>query len=312
MLARVEIESGTAEDIAYIDSYISQIKIGLKNRTAPTSSALTPPDLQNLSSNSVVEALQLTARLGARNPPEDQRFALELPGVLKQAGVDIAAGTYTQPPGVNLTAVSATVSAALTQFYANPVNNVPLSNGWSVLNASFSGTFINGTNVIARAFVADFGYGQNVPTEAIYPTPAQYNYTLASDNDAILISFVGGKPPLGKTGFWSLTLYDGSGFLVDNSYDVYALGDRSNLTYANGTKVYPVIGQAAPSTVDPTPFDILVQSTTVPPPANWTSNWLPAPASGNFQLTLRFYAPTASLEDGEYEYPVVSSIQAVT
>jgi hypothetical protein len=28
------------------------------------------------------------------------------------------------------------------------------------------------------------------------------------------------------------------------------------------------------------PFDILLQAADVQPPANWTSNWLPAPAGG--------------------------------
>ncbi|KAH8654162.1 hypothetical protein BGZ61DRAFT_500654 [Ilyonectria robusta] len=50
----------------------------------------------------------------------------------------------------------------------------------------------------------------------------------------------------------------------------------------------------------------------VPPPANWTSNWLPAPPDGNsFQINLRFYGGEDAMSNGSYVYPVVETIDAI-
>ena len=74
--------------------------------------------------------------------------------------------------------------------------------------------------------------------------------------------------------FWSLTLYDSSGFFVPNSINRYAIGDRTNLTYnPDGS------------------LDIYVQSVQPSDPAK-AKNWLPSPAGAAFRLTMRLYQPT--------------------
>jgi Protein of unknown function (DUF1214) len=60
---------------------------------------------------------------------------------------------------------------------------------------------------------------------------------------------------------------------VPNGLDRYSLGDRSNLTYSDGTQVY-----ADPSSNDA--FSILIQPADMEPSKNWTKNWLPAPKGG--------------------------------
>jgi Protein of unknown function (DUF1214) len=57
------------------------------------------------------------------------------------------------------------------------------------------------------------------------------------------------------------------------------LHEQSNITYPDGSLVY-----GGGSTTDG-PFEILLQAADVAPPANWSSNWLPAPAGGgNFSV----------------------------
>jgi len=60
-------------------------------------------------------------------------------------------------------------------------------------------------------------------------------------------------------------MYNAAGFLIANPTNVYAVGDRSNLTYPDGSLVYGTEG----STSDRS-FQVLIQSAANPPPANWT------------------------------------------
>ena len=60
--------------------------------------------------------------------------------------------------------------------------------------------------------------------------------------------------------FWSLTLYDSSGFFVPNPINRYAVGDRSDLSFnPDGS------------------LDIYLQSTQPSDPEK-AKNWLPSPA----------------------------------
>ncbi len=130
--------------------------------------------------------------------------------------------------------------------------------------------------------------------------------------EAITYDFVGGHPPLKNPGFWSLTMYDADGYLIENPQGTYRLGDRDNLTYPDGTLVYPPFEEST-SKPDPKPFQVLVQAADAAPPANWTSNWLPSPAGGgNFTVWLRFYGTTDELIDGGYIFPVVKKTAAIT
>jgi len=310
LLVRVEVKN--ASDVAYVDSYIDALHVAGANAHAAVAAPLVPADLQGLPAAPAERALTLTARLASRNPPAMPALAAHLPAVLALAGVNTTGdggnGSYATPAGVNMTAAQAAVNASLAAFYGDASNNVPLSNGWSVLSPRFSGGFERGGNVVARAFVAAFGYLQNTAEQAIYPTPARQTYALAAGR-AYAVRFVGGRPPLPSDGFWSLTAYDAQGYLVANAQEVYAVGDRSGLRYPDGELVYGAGGAAA---ARDDAFEVLVQATDAAPPANWTSNWLPAPAGGTgFQLTLRIYAPTAAFEDGAWTYPVIEERAAV-
>lgn len=309
LLTRVEVKQNTTQELFTVNSYIASVKINGTNRHSPSAPPFVPADLANLSSSQPARTLQLTANLFTRNPPQDLTFAYFVPWVLSLAG--ISNGSYTQPKGVNLTEAMTIFDRILTSFYANTENVLALNNGWSILSDSWAGNFNAGTNIVARAFAALFGYLVNTPDQAIYPLPAQRSYTLKS-NEAFILTFSGKPPVAARDGFWSLTAYDNTGYLVANPANVYAISDRSGITYSDGTLVYGP-GVTSTSGRDGV-FEILVQNAAVQPPSNWTSNWLPTPADGSaFQLSLRWYAPGMELSrNGSYQYPLFSKVAALS
>jgi hypothetical protein len=72
--------------------------------------------------------------------------------------------------------------------------------------------------------------------------------------------------------FWSVTLYDTSGFLVDNPIDRYLINDRTDLHYNEDGSL-----------------DLYIQSTEPTDPQQ-AQNWLPSPPGAAFRLLWRLYA----------------------
>lgn len=211
----------------------------------------------NISSMSLpVGILELTARTLNASPPINVTNPKAVVRELKEAGV--YGGSYQAPAGVNLSIAANDALSAVTTV--TDTSFLDLNNGWSRI--ALQGLY--GSNYVARAGVAYSGYLALVSSEAIYPSYRNGNLSLTSD-EAYLYTF-SSKPPLGFSGFWSLTMYNASGFLVANPVDVYSVGDRSNLTYPDGSLVY---GNGSSS--NDQSFQVLIQSAAVPPPANWTS-----------------------------------------
>ncbi|MFT4859924.1 MAG: hypothetical protein ACI9UV_000056 [Algoriphagus sp.] len=129
-----------------------------------------------------------------------------------------------------------------------------------------------GTDYNFRALVAYVGLGANLPQDAVYPNTAlDAKGDLFDSESKYVVHFEKDQIPPTKA-FWSLTIYNDQNFLSENSINRFALGDRDDLTYnADGS------------------LDIYVQREN-PGKAKY-SNWLPAPAKGNFELTLRLYWP---------------------
>jgi len=98
----------------------------------------------------------------------------------------------------------------------------------------------------------------------------------------------GQTPPTNAT--WSVSMYDPQGFYVPNAINRYNLAAWMPLTYnADGS------------------LDMYLQAAS--PGADKEANWLPAPASGAFSLTVRDYWPKASVLDGSYKVPPVKKVQ---
>jgi hypothetical protein len=100
----------------------------------------------------------------------------------------------------------------------------------------------------------------------------------------------GQLPPV--DGFWSLTMYNGDYFFVDNPLNRYTLSARNNLKQnADGS------------------IDLYLQHEN--PGADKEANWLPAPTD-KFILMLRLYWPketSPSLLDGTWKIPPVRMVE---
>ncbi len=158
-------------------------------------------------------------------------------------------------------------------------------NGWSM---SYDlGRY--GTKYAYRAAWTFVGVGGNLPEDAIYPVvqvdadgiplDAANKYTLIFKKDEI--------PP--AAAFWSLTMYDPEGYLVENKLKRYAIGDRSNMKPGTDGSITIYIQNDSPG-------------------QDKESNWLPSPAKGGFKMALRLYAPKKSVIDGSWAPPAIKKM----
>lgn len=245
--------------------------------------------------------LRLTAALAPLNEPEVEQDRAWVAATLENAGM--TNGDWTPPPNINLTAAVAAANASVATLLAQPESYENMSNNWRDWSEEWVGHF--GSFYQARYLITAWAYVIVTPDIAIYPFIDGFDEVAA--DKAIIIQF-SRRPTLKEIGFWSITLYGPDQFFVPNDMNRYLLGDRSNLTFPDGSLVY----QGGEESKDGL-FEILIQPEDVQPPGNWTSNWLPAPAGGGqFSFTMRFYGAADEMrEGGEYEYPKVSFIDAI-
>jgi hypothetical protein len=148
-----------------------------------------------------------------------------------------------------------------------------------------------GTNYLLRASTAMVALAANVPAESTYYFSGQDvdGQSLTGSKTYRLRFPAGALPPTGPVGFWSLTMYDESYFLVPNTLNRYALGDRSSLA------------------VNPDgSLDLYLSATA---PAGVESNWLPAP-DGPFHVYLRIYNPSQPVLDGTWLPPNITPVSS--
>ena len=93
--------------------------------------------------------------------------------------------------------------------------------GWIFADSDI-GAF--GTDYLLRAQIAVVGIGANTPEEAVYPAALADSdgNLLDGANDYEMVFPADDLPPAKY--FWSLTMYDFDGYLVDNPIDRYSLG----------------------------------------------------------------------------------------
>jgi len=156
-----------------------------------------------------------------------------------------------------------------------------LENSWAIRR---QGLGRYDTNYEVRTGVAIIGLGALPPEEAVYPnTSLDSEQMPLSGKNRYTIKFTPETaPPVNA--FWSLTMYDEHGFLVDNPLHRYAIGDRDTLHYSTDGSL-----------------EILIQNDQ---PKDNNVNWLPSP-TGNFALTMRLYLPKKSVLNGDWPLPSV-------
>ncbi len=160
----------------------------------------------------------------------------------------------------------------------------PKENGWMMWRDTIGQP---GTNYNVRAGIAMAGLGALPITEAAYASASSdKNQLTLTGTNQYKIHFPKEQMPPVKA-FWSLTLYDVDGFLVETSINRYLLGDRDALTYN-----------------DDGSLDIYIQHNT---PTKNESNWLPAPKD-QFTLMLRMYSLGERFYDGSWKIPAIERL----
>ena len=145
-----------------------------------------------------------------------------------------------------------------------------------------------GTDYLLRAAIFKAFPFVTIPEEAIYPMATTDEQGGRLNGTCRYRLKLKKTPPV--RGFWSITVYDRNGFLVENPIHRYAVGDRTtDLEYGEDGSL-----------------EIYLQHDK---PSNKESNWLPVP-SGEFYLVLRAFYPKSELLDGVYKFPSIQRINS--
>jgi|GEM_PF-229951 len=146
-----------------------------------------------------------------------------------------------------------------------------------------------GTEYKYRAFIAYYGYVANPTSVAIYINATEYSdgMDLTGSNSYIIHLETGQFPPYIESdrGFWSITAYNGSQFLIENEIDRYSINNRMHLKENPDGSVDILVSNERPDDI---------------------TNWLPVTGDGEkFMLTLRIYIPDKDAIDAGWECPQV-------
>ncbi len=146
-----------------------------------------------------------------------------------------------------------------------------------------------GNNYLLRSAIAVHSLGNAIPEEAMFFHGFfDHEGKKLNGNNQYIIHFEPNElPPVDA--FWSVTLYNEDGYLVDNSINRYSLSDRSDGLQFN----------------EDNSLDLYVQHKA--PNEDKQSNWLPSPKT-EFTLTLRAYMPKMELLNLEWEIPAITRI----
>ncbi len=231
------------------------------------------------------EYFTLLCKLMKDNPPA----AADAPQLAKFAKIGIVAGKDFDASKLKADFAKRVPEVAfdrvMLQFKIN--KDMKDINGWGFTTK----TGVYGTDYLMRAFVTAIGLGANRPQDAVYPTSMKdaEDRTYDGANKYLVRIPKGQLPPV--TGFWSITMYDGSYFFVPNPINRYSISARQSLkTNPDGST------------------DLYIQKDS--PGKDKESNWLPAPP-GKFILMLRMYWPnekSPSIINGTWAPPPVKKV----
>lgn len=248
----------SANNAVLPSAYLSPISVLNAISTALTQNPAYPSD-------TYASELTKLAKIGVGPDPSDPTTALQVQDHL---------GPISQLAAAIATQVTAMLLPPLTDFIQtlSAIRN----HGWAVTRPNI-GDF--GTDYVYRAGVALVGLVANTPDQALYyPGMLDSTYLPLNGNRTYRIHYAKDQaPPIDDGGFWSLTVYNSDGTLVDSSTtNVYSNGDL--ITKPDGS------------------IDVILSQQD---PGDDTSNWLQTP-DGGFSVYLRIYAPGQAAADGSW------------
>ncbi len=157
-------------------------------------------------------------------------------------------------------------------------------NGWLIT----TGTGAYGTDYLWRAAISAYGWGANLPQDAVYPfTKADADgATLVGTNTYVVHLPKDETPPV--NGFWSITMYDSEYYFYPNPLDKLTVSMRDHPEFNADGSLDLYFSHEKPTNAP-------------------QANWLPAPAR-QFILMMRMYWPKEtppSILDGTWSPPLV-------
>jgi hypothetical protein len=235
----------------------------------------------------IVDYFQLLAKLMKDNPPAqaDAPILAKTAKIGLEPGKDFDASKLSPEVAKELATVP---PAAFGRIMAHFKQAGTAEQGWVFTTK----TGLYGTEYLQRALITAIGLGANRPQDAVYPTSEidAAGKPYSGHHQYVLHFSKGQTPPVHA--FWSLTMYNGEYFFVDNPLNKYTVSPRNELKYnADGS------------------LDLYIQKDS--PGKDKEANWLPAP-EGKFILMMRLYYPketNPSVIDGTWQPPGVTAVK---
>jgi hypothetical protein len=249
----------------------------------PTVDMKTPPPVQ-LAKMSAQRYFEMLAKLMKNNPPHE----LDWPMVVQLSQIGIVPGknfVFSKLDPQIQKALERAVGEARKMIDGRIERSGEFVNGWQIAREGM-GNY--GTSYLQRAAVALIGLGANVPDDAVYPMSfVDSERKPYNGRNRYILHFDNGQLPVNA--FWSLTMYDEDGYLVENSIQRYGIGDRDKLKFNNDGSL-----------------DIYIKHES--PGKDKEANWLPAPKD-TFNLVIRLYWPKREILTGAWNPPAVERIR---
>lgn len=270
---------GTPEDYKVVNALQAQLKaVPLSAWGKPYTPVAPPVDANPGFSmtdkvRDVIDGMDSTAYfnmvakvMGAAAPA----LPADAPMLAKMARIGLVPGQAFDPsklPADVQAAIAGAPKAAMAQIAAQQEKGGFDINGWRIPAAA--GRY--GTDYLSRAYVSAFGWGANLPEDAIYPnTKVDSSGAALNGANTYTLTFAKGElPPVG--GFWSITMYDSEYFFVPNPLNRFTASLRNKPVFNPDGSLTLTFSNAAPA-------------------ADKMNNWLPAP-KGDFILMMRLYGP---------------------
>jgi hypothetical protein len=269
---------GTPSDLAQVHTLQKQFKLVPlsaygKPYTPPpgqTGGPYTPKEIVRdiIAKMNISEYFNFMTEAMKENPPVVPQ---DTPIVAKMARIGIVPG---KP--FNMTDLSPEIQKALesipqtvnTQFISMEARGLGKAvNGWQI--PEVCGKYR--TDYLTRAIVSDFGWGCNLPEDAVYPITKVdgAGNPLTGTNTYVIHFNKGEMPPV--QGFWSITMYDKQYYFYPNPHNKLTVSPRDKLKYNADGSLDLYFSNAQPAGVQ-------------------QANWLPAPPD-DFILCMRLYWP---------------------